>query len=52
MKLDKTNLVLRDVLRRETIEGDVQRTKITKMQISKFSGPDVSILAGPFSKAE
>ena len=26
MKLDKTNLVLRDVLRRETIEGDVQRT--------------------------
>ena len=27
-------------------------TKITQMQISKLSGPDVSILAGPFSKAE
>ena len=27
-------------------------TKVTKLEIAKYSGPDVSILAGPFSKAE
>ena len=27
-------------------------TEVTKVQISKYWGPDVSILAGTFSKAE